>query len=117
MKKEISIKKTLLTKIVKSFIISTLVFFILEHFGEFNYHNYTYNQYIVYDSSTANDIYSDSLLLSDLKYPLDGYLDTYSEKFPYYFQATIEDLIYIIAFTIILILVQIFNEKYKFKLN
>ncbi|MEZ7507337.1 hypothetical protein [Flavobacterium sp. Arc2] len=117
MKKEISIKKTLIIKILKSFIISLLIFFILEHFGEFNYKEYFWGKYVVYNTFTSNDIYSDNLLLSDIKYPVNGYFETYSEKFPYYFQATIEDMLYIFALTIILTLIITFNEKFKFKVN
>lgn len=117
MKKEISIKKTLIVKILKSFIISLLIFFILEHFGEFNYKEYFWGKYVIYNTFTSNDIYSDNLLLSDIKYPENGYFETYSEKFPYYFQATIEDILYIFALTIMLTLIITFNEKFKFKVN
>lgn len=114
MKKEISIKKTSIINIIKSFIISFLLFLLLEHFGNFNYHFNTYSNYVVYESITENKIYSDSLFL--IEYPEIEYLERYSQKFPYYFQATLEDILYITILSIILILIQLFNHKFKFKL-
>ncbi len=117
MKKVISIKKTLISKIIKSFLISLLLFFILEHFGEFEFKVYPMDRYVVYNTLTTNKIYSDRLFFSDVEYPESGYFETYSEKFPYYFKATLEDYNYILLLTILLTLLFIMNEKFKFKLD
>lgn len=127
MKKEITIKKTIITKILKSLMISILVFFILENFGEFEYKvdlwkhregsHIIDGSYIIYNTITSNKIYSDTLLLSDVRYPENGYFETYLQKLPYYSQATIEDIGYILVLTIFLTLILLFNEKFKFKLN
>lgn len=132
-KKEIKISKKLVFGILGAFFISVVILFIVQNFGTFSYQseNKTNSAYeygtdrillIKYESLLGTTITNYQLRKPSLNYQasdmmLEGKFHIYSNKFPYYIQATFKDIKYALLAWAILSLVLIALTKIKFKIE
>lgn len=110
-KKELTINKKLIFDFFKSLIISIIIFFILNHFGNFlpqqgMWNGNSYDKYYNFYTLFQNDIFIHDVVIN-----------SYQSKLPYYFQAVFVDFIQLIICTLIIFLIKVFLNKYKFKLS
>ena len=120
-KKELKISKYLIKDIIKSFFFTLILFFVVEHFGEFQYHkpspyyeSSSSDYYVTYETLFENKIYSDSIFFTENKYPKIADIEKYFDKLPYYINAIFSDYIPFIICLIFLLLLRIIFRKYKF---
>jgi len=132
-KKEIKISRKLLIGVLGAFFISVVILFTVQNFGTFSYksENKTNSAYeyrtdrvliIKYQSLLGTIVTNYQLRNPSLNYQvrdmmIEGKFNNYSNKFPYYVQATFKDIKYAFITWIFLSLTLIILTKIKFKIE
>ncbi len=131
MKKTITIKKNIIRDIIISFLLSYSIVLCLQPLkGKITYltnvpvrETVTYNSpvyQIYFDTAFGNKLtYSgDGFIVSDINLNIsDKSLHIFSNKLPYYFQASFRDFLYVIIFGCLITFIIIFFRNFKFNFS
>jgi|GEM_PF-5314963 len=142
-KKTIEFKGYYFRLILITFIISYLIIFATQHFGDFRYRYYQKEtqgeavpgmegaNYVYYDWNRDDPVLSitfETILGSKITFPSDGWkirdmdnslggFHKYNNKFKYYNRATVEEFKYVLLIWILLVLTVLFSKKFKIKIT
>ena len=142
-KKTIEFKGYYFRLLFITFIVSYLIIFATEHFGDFRYKHYQKEtqgkpvpgiegaNYVYYDwdrDDPVTSIYFNSILGSTIIFPSDGWkirdmdnsygdFHKYKNKFKYYNRATVKEIKYVLLVWILLIAIVLFSKKFKIKIT
>lgn len=111
---ELKLNKKVFSNLLKSLLFTLLIFFIIEHFGQFT-KEYITDYYITFKTPFGNELTSCQDLLGNNKG--DKFGESYFDKLPYYMIAILHDFAYYLVSSLIIWGILIFRQFVNIKLN